>query len=136
MMIVQNYIMANTFFEDADVPMISQPLKMIMKWSWTGKDGNINCLSLVHDMDGLLPFIILDLNEDEVALLNDEQDLLNTDSLVSVEYLRLQQHKLKIFIPLEADDFMLMLKRYGNVLYAVFKCSREARKRMALFTKG
>ena len=71
-------------------------------------------------MDGLSPFTMLDLNEDEVALLNDDQYLLHTASLVSVEDLRLQRRKLKICIPLEADDFMLMLKRYGNLLYVVF----------------
>ena len=63
MMIVQKYIMANTFFEDADVPMTSQLLKMIMKRSWTGKDGNINRPSLMYDMEGLSPFTMLDLNE-------------------------------------------------------------------------
>ena len=79
MMIVQKYIMVNTLFEDADVPMTSQLLKMIMKRSWTVKYGNINRLSLVHSMDGLSPFTMLVLNEDEVALLNDDQYLLHTD---------------------------------------------------------
>ena len=101
MMILQNYIMANTLFEDTDVPMTSQLLNMIMKRSWTGKDGNIDRLSLVHDMDGLSHFTMLDLNEYEVALLNNEQDLLNAASLVSVEYLRFQQCKLNVCIPLE-----------------------------------
>ena len=99
-MIVQEYIMANTFFEDADLPMTSQLLKMIMKRSWAGKYGNINHPSLVNAMDGLSPFTMLDLNEDEVALINDEQDLLNTASLVSVEDIRLQRRKLNICIPL------------------------------------
>ena len=66
-------------------------------------------------------FAIMYLNEYEVALLNDEQDLLNTASLVSVEDLSLQRRKLKICIPLEADEFMLMLKRYVNLLYAFFQ---------------
>ena len=108
MMIAQKNIIASIFFEDADVPMTSQLFKMIMKQSWTVKDGNINFPSLVHTTDGLSPFTMLDLNEDEVALLNDEQDF-NTDSLVGVEYLRLQRRKLNICIPLKADDFMLML---------------------------
>ena len=112
----------------------------------------MNHPSLVHVMDGLPPFTVLDLNEDEVALINDDQDLLNTASLVSVENLRLQRRKLKICISLEADDFMLMLKRYGNLMYPVFlgTCplfkalrevicalrdySREARKFMTLST--
>ena len=84
MIIVQKYIIANTFFEDVYVPMTYQLLKMIVKHSWTGKDGNINRPSLVHAMDGMSPFTMLDLNEDEVALLNDDQYLLNTASLVSV----------------------------------------------------
>ena len=105
-------------------------------------------------MDGLSPFTMLDLNEDELALTNDEKDSLNTASLVSVEDLRLQRRKLKICIPLEADDFMLILKRHGNLLYAVFsgtcllfkalreviralcEYSKESRKRMTLSTEG
>ena len=105
-------------------------------------------------MDSISPFTMMDLNKDEVELLNDEQDLLNTAYLGSLEDLRLQWRKLNICIPLEADDFMLMLKRYGNLLYAVFsdtcplfkelrevicalrECSREERKCMNLSTKG
>uniref|UniRef100_A0A7S2R2L1 Uncharacterized protein n=1 Tax=Eucampia antarctica TaxID=49252 RepID=A0A7S2R2L1_9STRA len=62
--IVQKYVMANVYYDDADVPMTAQMLKMIMKRAWTGKDGNINRPSLVHAMDGLSPFTMLDPNED------------------------------------------------------------------------
>ena len=72
-MIVQKYIMANTYFDDADVPLTSQLLKMVMKRACTGKDGNINRPFLMHAMDGLSLFTMLDLNEYQVALLNDEQ---------------------------------------------------------------
>ena len=119
-MIVQKYIIANTYFDDADVPLTYQLLKMVMKRAWTGKDGNINRPSLMHAMDGLSPFIMLDLNEYQVAVLNDEQDLLNTASLVCVTDLRGQRNKINISIPAEADKFMLMLKRYANLLYSVF----------------
>ena len=61
-MIVQKYIMANTYFDDADVPLTSQILKMVMKRAWTGKDGNINRPSLMHTMDGLSQFTMMDLN--------------------------------------------------------------------------
>ena len=88
-------MMANKFFEDSDVPMTSQLLKMIIKQSWTLKYGKINWPSLVHAMDGLSPFTTLEINEDRAALINDEQYFLNTASLVSVEDLRLQLWKLK-----------------------------------------
>ena len=61
---------------------------MIMKRAWTGKDGNANCPLAVHTMEGLSPFTMLDLNEDEVARLNHESDLLTSASMVRVDGLR------------------------------------------------
>ena len=63
-MTIQKFIMANIYFYNSDVPLTSQLLKMAMKRAWTGKDGNINRLSLLHAMDGLSPFTMLDFNED------------------------------------------------------------------------
>ena len=97
--IVQKYIMANSYFEDAYLPMTVQLLQMTMKRAWTGKYGNINQPSLVHATDGLYPFTVLDLNEYEAAWLNDEQELINSASVVSVSDLRVQHNKLKICIP-------------------------------------
>ena len=108
----------------------------------------------MHTMDGLSPFTMLDLNEYQVALLNDEQDLLNTAYLVSVANLRGQRNKIKISILAEANKFMIMLKRYANLFYSVFidscplfkvlleviralrEYSRKARKLMTMSTKG
>ena len=112
--------MANSYFEDADVPMAAQLLKMIMKRAWTGKYVNINRPSLKHSINNLSPFTMLDLNEEEVTWINDEQYLIASASLVSVADLRVQLNKLKICIPTEAEDFMLVPKRYGNLMYAIF----------------
>ena len=108
--------MLNTFYDDADVPLTSPLLKMIIKRSWTGKDGNINRTSLLHAMEGFSPFTMLDLSEDEVALLNNEDDLTTSASLVGVANLRQQRKKQKYCIPAEVDGFMLMLKRYANLV--------------------
>ena len=88
-----------------------------------------------------------------MALLNDEQDLLNTASLVSVSNIRRQRNMIKISIPAEANEFMLMLKRFANLLYYLFtdscpffktlleviwdlrEYSREARKHMTMSTR-
>lgn len=120
---------------------------------WVGKDGNINQPSLVHTMEGLSPFTVLNLNEDEVAQINDENDLLNCVSLVSIKDLKALRSKLKIYVPMEAEDCLLMLKRYTNVLFAIFsdtcplfKCikelilslreySRDTMKRVSLATR-
>ena len=63
---------------------------------------------------------MLDQTEDELAMLNNEDDLITSASLVSVDDLRKQWKKLKVCIPAEADKFMLMLKRYANLVYAIF----------------
>ena len=57
---------------------------MILKRAWSGKDGNITRPSLVYAMEGLSPFPMLDLNEDEVAQIHDEDDLLTHVSLVRI----------------------------------------------------
>ena len=112
--------MSNTFYDDAGIPLTAPLLKMIIKRAWTRKDGNMNRPSLLHAMDGLSPFTMLDLSEDEVAMLNNEDDLITSAYLVSVDDLRKQRKKLKVCIPAEVDEFMLMLKRYANLVYAIF----------------
>ena len=89
-MLVQKFIMNNIYFNDADVPLTMQLLKLIAKRSWTGKDGNINCPSILHVMDGLTPFAMLDLNKNQVALLNNKQEFLNRTSHVCVADLHVQ----------------------------------------------
>ena len=67
--IIHKFLMLNTFYDDADVPLTSPLLNMIIKRAWTRKKGNINRPSLIHAMEGLSPFTMLDLSEDEVALM-------------------------------------------------------------------
>ena len=60
-----------TFYDNAEVSITSLLLKMVMKRTWTGKDGNVTRLSMLHAMDELSPLLMLDVSEDEVAQLND-----------------------------------------------------------------
>ena len=114
--IIHKFLMSNTFYDDAGVPLTAPLLNMIIKRAWTGKDVNINRPSLLHDMERLSPFTMLYLREDEVALLNNEDDLITSASLVSIADLRQQCKYQKFCIPAEADEFMLMLKRYANLV--------------------
>jgi len=81
---------------------------MILKRAWTGKDGKSIRPSLMHAMEGLFPFMMLDFNEDAVAQINDEDNLLNYASLVSIKDLKALGSNVNVFT--EADDFLLMLK--------------------------
>ena len=127
---------------------------MILKRAWAGKDGNIVRPSLVNAMEGLSPFAMLDLDEDEVASLNNKEDLIQSASLVSVKDLRALRARLKICVPTDASEFLLILKRFANLLHALFsadcplfRCvqqvinaiwaySRESRRRMTIQTKA
>ena len=71
-------------------------------------------------MEGFSTFTTLDFSEDEVALLNNEDDLITSVSLVSVAKLRQQHKQKKVFIPADADKFMLILNRYTNLVYVIF----------------
>ena len=106
--------MATTYYNDAKVPLTGPLLKMIVKRFWTGKDRNINRLLLIHAMEGITPFVMLDSNKDQATILNKEQYLLNTALLVSVGNLQGQQGKLKVTIPTDPEEFMLILKKVYN----------------------
>ena len=108
--IIQKFVMSSTFYDDAEFPLTAPLLKMIFKRDWTRKDGNINRPSLLHSMGGLSPFTMLDMIEDEVALLNNEEDLITSASLVSVADIRQQCKHHKVCITADSDEFMLMLK--------------------------
>ena len=57
--IIRKWIMSNEFYDDAEVPLTANILKMALKRSWTGKDGNIMRPSLINAIEGLSPFAIV-----------------------------------------------------------------------------
>ena len=75
-----------------------------MKHAWTSKDGNVNRLSVVHSMEGLSPFTMLYMDEDKVAIMNNEEDLVTSSSVVSVADLWSQKRKVRICVLQEAEE--------------------------------
>ena len=152
--IIRKWMMGESYYDDADVPLTATLLKMIRKRAWCGNDGNISRPSLVNAMEGISPFAMVDMDEDAVARFNDEAALLESASLVSVADIRAVRKKMKLSVPSEAEEFMLILKRFANLLYALFsaRCplfqciqeliialkafSREARRNMSQATKA
>ena len=150
--IIRKHIMTNFCYEDAQVPLTNTILKMASKKNWLGNEANVDCPSLVNAGDGLSPFIVLDLDEDEVATMNAEEDALATAS--SVTPTELQASKRKAAVPDSAEAFLLMQMRYTNLLFALFgaqcplyKCvvsivdaikafSRSARGKMSQVTRA
>ena len=94
--IIRKWIATTIYYEDAEVPLTEPLLKMVHKRACVGKDGNVTRPSLLHAMEGLSPFMMLDLSEDEVATINNKADLIQRASLVSVQYLRGLKRHMKI----------------------------------------
>jgi hypothetical protein len=118
--IIRKHIMQHYFYEDADVPLTTPLLNMVESRNWLGNEANVDCPSYVNAGEGISPFIVLDLNEDEVAALNAEFEAIAEATAVTAAELRANSAKHKAKVPDSSDEFGLMLKRYGNLLFALF----------------
>ena len=152
--IIRKHIMLHYKYDDAEIPITATMLKNINKRNWLGKDGNIKRPSLLNASEGISPFVVLDLDEDEVAKINDTEDALTRASTVTMQDIASLKKKMTPKIPTTAEDFMLLLKRYANLLFALFspdcpfyKCvvkvvdalkefSRVARETMSQMTRA
>ena len=118
--VIMKHVMNNPFFDDAEVPITRPLLKMILKRQWTGKDGNITRPAMSNSSEGLSPFAVLDIDEDEVARINDADEALTRASLMTFQDLKHLKSATKPKIPETSDEFMLTLKRFANLLFAIF----------------
>lgn len=104
-------------------------LKMILKRDWTASDVRKRA-ALVHAAKGMSPFGMVDLSEEDVATMTQEHDDLAGASSVSIADFKANRAKLKAQTPPDADGFLLMLKRYTNLLYALFSADCPLYKQM------
>ena len=142
------------FYNDAEVPLSTPLLKMALKRNWIGKDGNVAKPSLTYAAEGLSPFLCLDMDEETVARINADADNLDRASQVTVADLQGFNTKITATVPESESDFLLLLKRYANLTFALFSgnsphflClqqiitslraySKVARQRMSIQTKA
>jgi len=109
----------NFVIDDAEVPLYPALTKTIMKWDWTGSDLGKRA-TLVNAAKGLSPFTMVDLTEEDVAeMTQDFEDLKNATAVSTADY-KAARLRLVAKPPGDAEGFMLMLKRYANLLHALF----------------
>ena len=118
--IIRDAISTTSYYDDAEVPLTSLLLKMIVKRSWAGKEGNIKKPSLTHAMEGLSPFTCAAIDDDEVAKINSHDELLDKATSVTVTDLAKIKKTMKASVPTTAADFIDTLKAYANLLFALF----------------
>jgi hypothetical protein len=152
--IISKAIMKADRYEDAEVPLTQTLLKMADKRKWAGKDGNVNRPSLLYACEGLSPFQMVDMSDDEVASINADAEAIDNATSVSITDIQNLKKKMHAKVPSDATEFLTLLKRYANLLVALFsadcplfKCvvtiitalrsySPQARKAMTQATKA
>ena len=116
--------MSTTQYDDAEVPLSAPLLKMAIKKNWVGKDSNITCPYLANSTDGISPFLVLDLTEYQVASINEDYEALNRASYFTLQDIKILKNIMTPEIPDTADGFMLILKRYANLNFALLSETR------------
>ena len=108
-------------FNDAEIIITTALLKMaLVKRAWIGKDSNITRPLLLYANEGLSPFGCLDLNEDKVAAINQHEEALSRATSVSISNIKLHKSKFVAKVPTDGAEFILLLKRFTNLIYVLF----------------
>jgi hypothetical protein len=145
--------MDNERYKDSEVPMTTPLLKMVNTRNWVGKDGNIKRPSFLHAAESLTIFMVLDFSADEVAVLNDLHETINTASYVTPSDIQVLKKHIQPKVP-KGDKFQKLIKTYANFVFAIFEVdsplflclktlvhalreySEEARAAMSLATRA
>jgi hypothetical protein len=151
--VIRQHIMDNERYEDAEVPMTTPLLKMVNTRNWVGKDGNVKRPSFLHAAEGLTVFMVLDFTADEVAVLNDLHETINTASYVTPSDITALKKRIQPKVP-KGEKFQKLIKTYANFVFAIFEVdsplflclktlvdalreySEEARAAMSLATRA
>jgi len=105
-------------YRDAEVQCTPDLFKMIKKRDWMGGDNSKRPL-FGNAMKGLSPFVMLDLSEDEVSdLMAIDAALQLASTTTGADYKPKSSFYAKV--PEFAEDFIVMIKRFANLLFALF----------------
>ena len=114
------HIINKTHYDDSEVLLSSPLLKMAIKINLVGKDSNITRPSLVNGTNGLYPFLVLNMTEEQVAYINKDDDALTQALYVTLQDITNLKKLINPYIPDIADGFMILLKRYANLNFDLF----------------
>ena len=133
--IIAETLRTTTNYEDADVPLYPGLLKSIKARDWTATDlGKIP--AYVNAAKGLSPFAMIDLTLDDIAVMTiDDQDLASASHISPAE-LKAARNKISATVPPTGDELLLMLKRYANMIYALFTSQSPLYKELYIVIKA
>ena len=109
-------------FDYAEVPLYPTLAKIIVNRYWTASD-IVKMAALVNAARFLSPFLVVDLTEEDVALIQQEHKNLINASLVSTSEVKATRTKLIASTTKYSEGFMIMLNGFVNLLFALFSSS-------------
>ena len=116
MLIVQKLLKGPYRYPDASIPCTYKLQQTIIERKWAGKDGGCGSPTLNTAMEGLSPFSMVYLDNEELSKLNEGVEFLSKAKSTTAVDLEKQKAKLKVLLPATTDDMLLMVKRLANML--------------------
>ncbi len=111
---------------DEEVQLYSELNKCIVDRDWTGGEQSTRP-TLENVAKGISPFAMLDITDEEVAIMTQDQFDIDTATTVTVSDVKKKsKSKVKAVVPSTSEKFLAMLKRFANLLCAIFSSQRPA----------
>jgi hypothetical protein len=118
--LVRKHIKNNNFYDDADPPLTNTLLKMVIARGWAGNDGDTAHPDILNALSGLSPFLAQPLTKSQIAAINEaDGDIANSNYTLPEHHKKLRS-KQKVECPADGTKLVLLLKRFANLVYAIF----------------
>ena len=133
--VLSQAIESSFYYDEAEVLLYPTLLKMILKRDWTSGDIGKRA-ALVNATKGLSPFAMVDMTEEDVAIMMESHvDMENATTLTAADF-KAARSKLKPRVPDTAEEFLTMLRRFANLLYALFSSQCPLYKELIEIVSG
>ena len=122
-------------YEDAEVPLYPTLLKTIKARDWTAADMGFTP-SYLNAAKGLSPFAMIDFTLEDIAVMTNTDNDINLATQIAPADLRAARSKVKAVVPATGDDLLLMIKRFANLIYALFTSQSPLYKELHIIIKA
>ena len=132
--IIAGAIERSWIFEDAKVPLYLALIKTISIWDWMASDlGKRE--ALVNKAKGISPFALIDIFEEDIAVITQHNKDLQLATAVSDTEVRTARENVTYHTPASAEKFIMILKQYANLLQTLFIRQYPLYKQMYVIIK-
>ena len=105
-------------FEGSEVP-IYPATKKNSKQGWSASDMGKRA-ALVNESKGISHFVLIDILEEYIDVTAQHYEDLQRTTVVSIVELNIARLNVMAQTPVSAEEFMIMLKKFSNLLHTLF----------------